>query len=416
MPVLPDPLLARLSDSSSCRRVAGEVAHRLNNTLFPLLGQLDLLRSHVGADAAPILDAINHGARRAATLSRSLLIISGGLPPALQPVDLNGLLQEISLLFHSRLPRNVRLAQSPAPHLPLIQADPRQLEEAILHLLINAQEAIGARPGLLSLHTRDHPHGIGPLPPEATILCPLPGGPCVTLSIRDTGSGIPPEIRPLISAPFFSTRDSERGLGLPMVIGTLLIHRAGLYLESTPAHGAAFTLCLPLPDPATEPTDPCWPERPANNAGANNAGANNAGATNVNNANAAGAADTAAPQRVLVIEDDDDLRALCCQVLSLSGMEAIGATDGVDALQLSDPSWDLVLLDLSLPRMSGRKTLLALRQAGVACPVILCSGHDEDRAMQIIGLPVEGYLPKPWRITDLQRRVTEVLERAQREI
>ncbi|NTU79390.1 MAG: PAS domain S-box protein [Chloroflexales bacterium] len=228
--------------------LAGGVAHDFNNILAAILGHAELARLEIAADSdvGANLNAIILGARRAADLTAQMLAYAGRGRFFTQAVDLNTAVLELRDLLRSTLPGNIGLWHFLAPDLPPVIADGTQIRQVLLNLLTNASEAIVATGGggTLSVVT-GHDELTQAALAEATFSAANPGS-FVYLEVRDTGCGMDPATLARIFDPFFSTKFTGRGLGLPAVQGIVRAHRGALFVRSAPGQGSTFRVCFPL--------------------------------------------------------------------------------------------------------------------------------------------------------------------------
>ncbi|HLP24129.1 MAG TPA: response regulator, partial [Acidobacteriota bacterium] len=266
--------------------------------------------------------------------------------------------------------------------LPHVQVDATQIRQIVMNLVINAADAIGDRPGEVVLRTfAVEAHRSEFL--SAVERPDLPTGRYVGLEVRDNGIGMPAEMLARIFEPFFTTKFSGRGLGLSAVLGIVRSHHGALFVESQPGVGSTFRLLLPA---ATAPVSALLPGVQS----------------------AAGA--TAAPLprlrgTVLIVDDEAHVREMTSLALQMAGLEAMEAPDGEKALQLcrEHPEIiDLLLLDLTMPGLSGEETLRRLRMQGAKQKVILISGYSAaDTARRCAQLGAVAFLQKPFEIAAL---------------
>ncbi|HND33230.1 MAG TPA: PAS domain S-box protein, partial [Myxococcota bacterium] len=315
--------------------LAGGIAHDFNNLLTAILGNVTL--ALLEDPPAPILNPllnVEKAGQRAAELTRQMLAYSGKGRFLVAPVDLNRLLQEMAVLLSVSISKNTRLHQDLSPSLPTVSADEAQIQQVILALVTNASEAIGEESGVIALRTR-----VVRLS-EADIqlsvpACPVSPGMFVAVTVFDSGEGMSAQLQERIFDPFFSTRGKGRGLGLSAVLGILRGHKAGLAVRSAPGDGSEFTLYFPL--------------KPVGNVSSSPRTRPNMGGD---------------PGRILVVDDEVAIRSVARRMLEALGFQVAEAADGEEAMmKLRNSSFDLVLLDLTMPRKDGRETLLAMGEA-----------------------------------------------------
>jgi PAS domain S-box-containing protein len=362
--------------------LAGGVAHDFNNLLAVMLGHnaLALRKLAEGSPERSHVEKAVEAAERAASLTRQMLAYSGRGAFEIRPLDLNGLVRQNLGLLAAALPKRVALQLRLAEGLPRIAADPGQMQQVVMNLILNAAEAIGSRPGTVAVSTarRDL---LAPAAVRQPTGEPLPEGVYVELTVRDDGEGMDPATLPRIFEPFFSTKAPGRGLGLAAVQGIVRGHRGGLAVESAKGEGTTFTLLLPATTQAPE-------EEEAARA-------------------------PAAPGVVLVVDDEPAVLDMVASVLDEAGIPWVAATDGEAAVRLFEErrrDIHLVLLDLSMPGLSGEDTFEALRRIDPQARVLLSSGYAEAEATRrFAGRGLSGFMQKPYRPEALVEAIRRAL-------
>jgi PAS domain S-box-containing protein len=238
--------------------LAGGVAHDFNNLLTSIVGNAGLARLDLpeGSPAALPLSRIETASQHAAELCQQMLAYAGKGRTAIEPLDLNALLSSLLPLLQTSLSRFVLLQHRPAPDLPRIMGDATQLRQIAMNLIINASEAIGDRPGEITVTTAFTrvPRALLAAGVTGT---DLPEGDYVILQISDTGCGMAPETLARIFDPFFTTKFAGRGLGLSAILGTVRNHHGSLHVSSTLGRGTLFRVIFP---PASAPEAPAETE------------------------------------------------------------------------------------------------------------------------------------------------------------
>jgi CheY-like chemotaxis protein/two-component sensor histidine kinase len=319
------------------------------------------------------VDNATGAAQRGSALTKRLLSFSRSNDAHARPVDPNALIEGMSALFGSSLGSLVRVVRDLEPDMPFALVDPDQLELAVLNLCINARDAM-PEGGTVTISTRraeihDDPD--------------LKPGTYAVVTVADEGTGIPPEILERVCEPFFTTKavGQGTGLGLAMVFG--LAQQAGgrLRITSEVGRGTRIELALPRADGAAEGTE----------------------------SEVIALVPTAtSPARILVVDDDPEVRHVTASFLNDFGYSETEAPDGRSALALMEQghSFDLVVADLAMPGMTGVELATAIRQRFSGVPVLLLTGHAE--AVQIPDdLPV---MTKPFASAELAARVSQLLE------
>jgi two-component system cell cycle sensor histidine kinase/response regulator CckA len=365
--------------------LAGGIAHDFNNLLTAILGNLNLaqLKSSPESPALPYLENIERTVLKAAELTKQMLAYSGKGRFVVKPHDLNQVVQEMTHLLNVSISKKVLIHYDLACDLGLIEADAAQIQQVVMNLVTNASEAIGDREGVIAIATRMQSLNEGMLRSSFANQKLQPGTYAV-LEISDTGSGIGPDIMGKIFDPFFSTKQSGRGLGLSAMQGILRGHQAGIQITSAPGKGSTFTLFFPLAhlsNPVMESVKSEHLEQPFQG-------------------------------RILLVDDEPEVRESTTAMLEILGLEVITAVDGQDALErflAERGTIDLVLLDLTMPRMDGRETFRGLRSIQADIPVILFSGYSEQAPLQeTLAQGFAGFLQKPFLMTDLRKAIQQV--------
>lgn len=362
--------------------LAGGIAHDFNNLLASVYGSLAAARTIAAAlpeparaSLAPHLANAEAGATRAAELTRQLLTYGGRAPTEKRPVALAPLLGEIAELMRVPLAKRIALSLAFADDVPCVEGDPSQLRQVAMNLVTNAAEAIAEGAGTVSVtlaHAATAPPGVAPLgradAPEPT------GRGFVVLTVRDDGRGMDEATRARAFEPFFSTKGPGRGLGLATTLGILRGHGARFGVASAPGRGTTVTVAFPAvaAAPRAEPSPIPAADEP-----------------------------DLAGRTVLLVDDERRARFALAFLLRQRGIEVIEAENGHDALAIvteRGASIDAVVMDLTMPRLSGRDAATAMLAAHPRLPIVLTSGYAE-RALA--GYPDRGkihaFLEKPFR-------------------
>lgn len=366
--------------------LAGGIAHDFNNLLMGVLGHAGLALDQLNP-LHPIrrnLESIQKAGQRAADLTRQMLAYSGRGQFMVQSLDLSDQVEEMLHLLEVSLPKSVLLSLDLRRRLPAISADASQVQQIIMNLVINAAEAIGEASGYITLTT-----GVQFLDAEAIAPMRIGGeagpGNYVFLEVSDTGCGMAEETLDRIFEPFYTTKFTGRGLGLSALMGIVRGHKGALFVHSEPARGTSFKVYFPAqPD-----------ERMASSAKGEEAAKVSSGL-------------------VLVVDDDETVRAVARQALEMRGYEVLEARDGrfgVDQVKAHGSRISLVLLDMTMPHMGGPAAFKEMRQLQPELPVVLSSGYNEAEALgRFEGKGLKGFIQKPYSPKDLVARIQMVLE------
>jgi PAS domain S-box-containing protein len=361
--------------------LAGGVAHDFNNLLVGVIGNASLALEMLPPDhaAAELLDGVIKTGQQAAHLTRQMLAYSGKGKFLVEALNLSVLIPEMAGLVRTSISKKIALHLDLEEDLPPVEADRGQLQQVFMNLALNAAEAIGSHDGLITIKTgvQDVNEGYMRLHAEAAELRP---GEYVYLEVRDTGCGMDDATRARIFDPFFSTKFTGRGLGLAAVAGILRSHKGAIMVASAPGKGSCFTVLFPAAPRAAE-------ERPA-------------------------AASSAAVQGsgvVLVVDDEKLVRDMVKKALERYGYTVLLADGGlaaIDLLKRHPGDIALVVLDLSMPRMSGEEALAELRKIRPEVKVLVSSGYSESETMTMFkGQRVSGFIQKPYTGAGLAEKV-----------
>ncbi len=358
--------------------LAGGIAHDFNNLLVAILGNASIARSMAECDPkiAALLNDIELGAKRAADLTRQMLDYAGQGRVEIKRVELPGLIREMTKLVRALIPKHVDLHHHVQEGLPAVEGDPTQLRQVIMNLITNAAEAIGERSGRVVVSV-DHRH-LSAHELEQYVNNTATAGRYVCVTVTDNGIGMSSEIAARMFDPFFTTKFQGRGLGMAAVLGIVSSHQGAIAVETVEQLGTTVRVALPV-------------ERSAQ------------GTVESPTAMAAGA--------ILVVDDDDGVRNVAEKILQQSGHHVITASNGIDALRICETHRDtiaLVLMDVTMPQLSGTDALRKLRASGNQVPVILSSGYAMDGA-ELTSAGANGTLLKPYDMTQLLDVIAQAL-------
>ena len=365
-------------------RLTGGVAHDFNNLLQAVQANLELLERQVD-QTSPLrsrLAAALGGVQRGARLTRSLLAFARRQRLTPVPVDVQNLVGQLMQMLRDTLPATIELVFLKAPELWPVQADPEQLESALLNLVLNARDAMPSGGQIVVEATN-----LAVLAPRQIGADTLPRGEYVGITIRDSGIGMTEEQLVRAVEPFFSTKGVRgSGLGLSMVHGFARQSRGGLDLESAPGAGTTARLYLPRARSA--------PEAPMGEPAAD--------------------LPLGRGESVLVVEDDPAVLGAIVAALHDLGYGTMTAENGAAALAIlqSGARPDLLLSDVVMPGPVGAVEMAerARRIVGPGLPVVFTSGYAEDALVAAGGLPPGArLLAKPWRMDELARRLRQAL-------
>jgi PAS domain S-box-containing protein len=367
-------------------RLTGGIAHDFNNLLTIIKGysQLSLIGLKDSNSLKDNIEQVYKASERATELTRQLLAFSRNQIMEMRVLDLNTLLQNLDKMLRRAIGEDIELVMVLADDLGRVKADPGQIEQVIMNLVVNARDAMPTGGKLIieianveldELYTHSH---IGMAP-----------GHYVELSVSDTGTGMAPEVKDRIFEPFFTTKEKDKGtgLGLSVVYGIVKQTEGNILVYSEPGQGTVFKIYLPRVE---EPVEELKEKVEV----------------------------TEIPrgiETVLVVEDEDQLRKLIVQVLQTQGYKALEAYCGDDALVIYKERKEpihLFLTDVVMPRMSGVQLVEQCKEVGQEFKVLYMSGYAESMTSYpdvfVTGI---NYIRKPFTVQSLARKVREVLDK-----
>jgi signal transduction histidine kinase/ActR/RegA family two-component response regulator len=379
--------LAQSQKMEAVGQLAGGIAHDFNNLLTVIGGRSTLLLMRLGPDdpARKDVDLIQTTAQRAAGLTRQLLAFSRKQVLEPKPINLKTLVAGVTPILTRLIGEHIEIVIMSSDGASQVMADPGQMEQVIVNLVVNARDAM-ADGGTLTIETADR------VVPEGGLRAhdrAVPPGAYVALGIRDTGCGMDAATVARIFEPFFTTKEPGRGTGLGLSTVHGIVHQSGGYLavESAVGRGTAFTIYLPrLQDPirVAGPGRDLMPDL------------------------------VAGSETVLLVEDDEELRRLSSEILQASGYTVLEAGDPLEALTLCDrrdgPAIDLLLTDMVMPAMRGPELAATLADTYPGIRVLFMSGYADESVTS--PSPDRGghhFLQKPFTPHDLTRAVREAL-------
>ncbi|MGD9665139.1 MAG: response regulator [Novosphingobium sp.] len=386
--------VAQATKMQAVGQLAGGVAHDFNNVLTAIIGYCDLmlLRHTPGDSDYDDIQQIRANSNRAASLTRQLLAFSRQQTLRPEVLQVPDVVSEVSQLLKRLMGEKIAFHVHHDRDLGPVRADPQQLEQVIVNLAVNARDAIQSRGepgGRLSLITRRI--SASDIRRMASDIIPI--GDYTALIFEDTGGGIPVEYIGKVFEPFFSTKEKGKGtgLGLSTVYGIVKQSGGFIFAEIVSDHsgrqtGARFVIYLPVYY-GTEPVaKAATPEMTREWSGGG---------------------------RLLLVEDEDTVRAVAERALTREGYEVVTASDGEEGLEIiqSGEKFDLVVSDVVMPSMDGPAMLREIRKLESELPVLFMSGYAEAQLRQDIDVENMFFIAKPFSVQDITAKVTEILSR-----
>ena len=369
--------------------LAGGIAHDFNNLLMAILGNAEIARETSASDS-PIqepLASIESAVATAAELTSQLLAYTGKATFTTENIDLSAMLREVTSFISANISKNIKVELGLPEELPTaIRGGITQLRHVLMNLVTNASEAIGDSAGTISLTA-----GLGRPIPMVGANAAIEHGEQINegvyISVCDDGVGMNAATLEKIFDPFFSTKFPGRGLGLAATRGIVESHQGRLLIETKLALGSTFTIFLPIQT-----------ESPSVEVGKDSTHE----------------AEWFENKSVLVVDDEALLRQVLETILSAAGLRVFTACGGEEALAIVEEmgsELDLVILDITMPGLSGIETRLQIRQQSPALPIIMSSGHSEEALDQLEDWSTDrdGFIQKPYRNQVLLTTIKKVL-------
>ena len=389
--------VAQATKMQAVGQLAGGVAHDFNNILTAIIGHCDLMlmRHSPGDSDYDDIQQIRANSNRAASLTRQLLAFSRQQTLRPQVLQLPDVISEVSTLLKRLLGETVTLTVKHGRNLSPVRADPGQLEQVVVNLAVNARDAMIAK----------DPRGVGTLTIQTYAVTAaqvrklgsdiLPAADYVVLEVADTGGGIPPDILPKIFEPFFTTKEVGKGTGLGLSTVYGIVKQSGGWIfadtvKSGPkgTSGAVFTIYLPVHTAGAlvdaTPAKALPREKPADLWGSGT---------------------------ILLVEDEDMVRAVAERALARQGYTVLTAEHGEAALELlarcDRP--DLLISDVMMPLMDGPTLVRQVRARYPDLPILFMSGYAEETIRKSIDLDNVAFLAKPFSVQELAEATRDVL-------
>jgi CheY-like chemotaxis protein len=329
------------------------------------------------------LQAIEASAQRASELTQRLLVFGRKVESQLKPIDLKQEVVQVSKMLERTIPKMIEIELSLAENLRIINADPVQIEQIMMNLGVNARDAM-PEGGKLSFETEDVTLD------ESFCITHLGSKPgeYVLLKVSDNGVGMEKELQEHIFEPFFTTKETGKGtgLGLAMVYGIVKSHGGYITCESEPNHGTTFNIYFPAIEKEQE-------KRKSKEVEARIKGGS---------------------ETLLLVDDEENIRNLGVELLTSFGYNVTTAPDAERALEIYDKEngkIDLVILDLNMPGMGGRRCLEKLIKMDPTIKIIVASGYSVNGPTKdVIEAGAKGFVGKPFEVKEMLQVIREILD------
>ena len=364
--------------------LAGGIAHDFNNILFPIMGFAEMLQDEAapGTVQRSHVDGILKATQRARDLVRQILTFSRRATPTRGRVWIQLILKELVKLGRATLPSTITIIDRIDASCPPVEADPTQIHQVAMNLLTNAYQAMEPDGGRLEIILETVPAEDRSSVPD------LPPGIYIRLIVSDTGHGFDPGTRGRIFEPYFTTKAQGKGtgMGLSVVHGIVTQNGGEVVADSTPGQGTTFTVYLPALDPKTAEAEPAAPEGDIEGG----------------------------DEHILVVDDEEQIVLLQTEMLQRLGYQVTGLRDSVAALDLireSPDRFDLLITDLTMPRLTGERLAQQAREIRPDLPVILSTGFS-DRVADLKGgngKAIDAIAMKPMVRKEIAELIRQVL-------
>ncbi|WP_390587402.1 response regulator [Erythrobacter sp. MTPC3] len=387
--------VAQATKMQAVGQLAGGVAHDFNNVLTAIIGTCDLmlLRHTPGDSDYDDIQQIRANSNRAASLTRQLLAFSRQQTLRPEILQLPDVVSEVGPLIKRLLGEKITYFVQHDRDLGPVRADPQQLEQVIMNLAVNARDAIqsnGRGPGRISLLTRSiQAKDVQKLGSEI-----LPTADYTVLIVQDTGGGVPQQVLPKLFEPFFTTKEQGKGTGLGLSTAYGIVKQSGGFIfadnvtdSSGTMTGARFTIYFPI-HRGEAPKRRAAPEPVSS--------------------------DWSVGGRVLLVEDEDMVRAVAERALSRAGYDVTacpGGEEGLEAIEQGG-SFDLVVSDVVMPGMDGPAMVREIRKLHPDMPVLFMSGYAEEQLRKDIDIPDMHFIAKPFSVSSISDKVGGVMQSA----
>ena len=360
--------------------LAGGIAHDFNNLLMGVMGNASLAKQYLepNSEIYELINDISSTSEKAANLTKQLLAYSGRAKFLIELQNISDLIEGMKEILRVSVHKSTDLVYSIDKKIPMAMIDKIQIEQVILNLVTNASEAIGESIGRIRIST------ITEFLDEEKIeklyyAQDIEKGNYACICVEDTGSGMDISTLRRIFDPFFSTKFQGRGLGLAAVIGIIRGHNGCISVESAVGEGSIFKVYLPIP--------------PQNNQ------------KEISKAIRIEEEDWEGSGWILFCDDDEIVLSVGSHLLKQLGFHVIKAKNGIEALKLLDDSNEdikLIILDMTMPKMSGRDTYLKIKEKYPLLKIVLSSGYSEESVKnQFENHKIDGFLQKPYTLETL---------------
>ncbi|MCX6145123.1 MAG: PAS domain S-box protein [Ignavibacteriales bacterium] len=365
----------------SIGNLAGGIAHDFNNILTSILGSTAIMKRKMRKNNQwyHFADIIETAAKRGAGLTRQLLTFARKSTPQFRPIIVNDIIEETLRLFERSTDKSIAIKKELTNDLAIIKGDDGQLQQAILNLLINARDAM-PNGGTITIRSQ----ALNPDIRSASVFGDARAGEFASVAIRDVGAGMSQAVQQRIFEPFFTTKDKGTGLGLSVVYGVVNSHGGFITVQSEVDKGSQFTMFFPLVADREKFQRSLKEQRLRHGS-----------------------------ERILVVDDEEHVREMICRMLQTLGHDVDFVESGQEAIDLVEKkeSFDLVILDMNMPTMSGKETFFKLKEIEPDLRVVISTGYS-NASLEPNSLNdfVDGFLQKPYQMEELSKVLRDVFD------
>jgi PAS domain S-box-containing protein len=368
----------------SIGNLAGGIAHDFNNILTSILGSTAIMKRKMRKTNQwfHFADIIETAAKRGAGLTRQLLTFARKSTPQFRPIIVNDIIEETLGLFERSTDKSISIKKELTNDLAIIKGDDGQLQQAILNLLINARDAM-PNGGTITVRSQ----ALNPDIRSASVFGEARAGDFASVVIRDAGSGMSQAVQQRIFEPFFTTKDKGTGLGLSVVYGVVNSHGGFITVQSEAGKGSQFTMFFPLVADREKFERGLKEQRLRHGT-----------------------------ERILVVDDEEHVREMICRMLDNLGYDVEYVESGQEAINLvrKEEVFDLIVLDMNMPTMSGKETFFKLKEIQPDLRVVISTGYSnailEPTPLNDL---VDGFLQKPYQMEELSKVLRDVFDEKQ---
>lgn len=385
--ILMEAQMRRTQKLEALGTLAGGIAHDFNNLLQGILGNASILceTSEEGSEQFRSAELIRNAAERSSELCVQMLDYAGVEPVGNEILDMNDIVTDMLPLLRTSFPENVELVLELAPDIPPVEGDRSQLRQVLMNLALNGAESIRSA-GKVTISTRcdrmareDFSENlIEEAPSEGEYIC---------VTVRDQGEGIEQRTLSRIFDPFFSTKRTGRGLGLAAVLGIIRGHAGAITVDSIPGRGSEFNVYL-------KKASAGLPEHSQDEMRRGDS--------------------SFAGRKILVVDDEEIVRDTVSSILRASGCACVTFNGGAEVLEYlgGGAAADLLILDLTMPGMSGLDVFRSISEMESDIPVLIISGYSREKLSTVFGnRSPAGLLQKPFRPEELRDKLSTILSR-----